>query len=61
MHETALLEMHHKELFVLGGPNDTSPRQVAKSDVAGRPTLALKCETTICVSAESDDRPRQTS
>jgi hypothetical protein len=47
MRETALLEMHHKEVLASGSPNDASHGQIANTDVAGRPTLALKCETAI--------------
>jgi len=45
IYETALLEMHHNEVLVSGGPNDASHGQVADADVTRRPTLALKCKT----------------
>ena len=59
MHETALLEMHHKEVLASGSPNDTSHGQVTDADVAGRQTLALKCKAAIRVSTESDDDRRR--
>jgi len=60
MRETALLEMHHKEVLASGSPNDTSHGQVTHADVAGRPALALKCKPVVCVSTERDDRRLQT-